>query len=270
MPIPVPEAVGDDPLALLYQPIVKPGVKPGDTPRDMWLVEALRRDPSVLKRLTFFEQLELDLQAARIAAATVREWGCRLSLNTLWPYLHRLDYAVGILKALKAANFPPERLILELLESSRPLRDFPGVRPNIQRLAWEGVRFILDDVGTGNSRSPEAVAGILATQPKVDRRHSIIGIKLALELVQNLHTREGFGLADAYVDRALTYYESSDPRPESTLFIAEGVENTEQLDLVQRLGLRCGVQFLVQGYLVSHKTTPYDLLQNPDLRLPFL
>jgi EAL domain-containing protein (putative c-di-GMP-specific phosphodiesterase class I) len=200
-----------------------------------------------------------DITAVYWAAITARRWSCRLTVNASWQYLHHGAYIDGILDGLAAASFPPDRLVIELIESLPPLIDFPGVQPNMKRLCWAGVRFIIDDVGTAFSRQPHLVERVLLHQPRIDGMPSIIGIKLAKEIVQQVVTEDGFGLAAYYVEAALDLG--------AELFIAEGVETEEQYLRVQKLSDYCGVQILIQGWHVSAKATAANLLSNKRLLL---
>ncbi len=268
MPVSVPGAHGDS-LSLRFQPIVEPG----GPPWTVRLVEALRLDPRVLGQFTAAQRRELDVLAIGAAAVVVKDWHCWLSANTSWQDLRFDDYAINLLAILAAADFPPRRFVMELLESSPPLIDYPGVQPNIVRLAAAGIRIIFDDAGTEYAKYPGLIVRTLRNQPRVNTeagatdQPSFYGLKLARELIANIESESGFALAAYYLQAARDYYVRSRTRLTTTLFIAEGVETEQQLARVRELARYCKVRILVQGYLVSHKAKPRELLENPDLRL---
>jgi diguanylate cyclase (GGDEF)-like protein len=127
--------------------------------------------------------------------------------------------------ALKASGLPPERLKLEITESVL-LQDTPATLKILDRLQSLGLRISLDDFGTGY-----ASIGYLRSFPfdtiKIDRSFiRDLGIKPdALAIV---HTIVGLGHALGMT------------------VIAEGVETTEQLKVLQTE--RCSE---VQGFLFS-------------------
>jgi EAL domain-containing protein (putative c-di-GMP-specific phosphodiesterase class I) len=243
------------PLSLCFQPIAELV----DGIWEVRLVEVLRANPAALAGLTFESQMASDINAVYWAAATSRDWSCRLTVNASWQYLQCGGYADGILEGLAAAGFPPDRLVIELLESYPPLLDFPGVQPAIKRLCWQGVRFIIDDIGTAYSRYPHLIERVLRNQPRTGGHPSIIGIKLAKEITQDVVSEHGFGLAAEYIRRA------GDLGVD--LFIAEGIETENQLLRVQKLAGYCGLPILIQGWHVSAKATAASLLSNQCVRL---
>ena len=232
------------PLDLLYQPVVE---RQGHG----WalrLVEGLRRDPTVLESMSIMGQLDADLASVPVAAESVRSWGdCLLSLNISWQYLQVRRYAIGVVKGLADSQLLPERLILELIESEAPLIGYPGVQPNMQLLRGCGVKFLLDDVGTGYFRDPQHVQMTLQSQPHVNGYPCIIGVKLARQLIAKLDRPRAFSLAATYITVAINNGAS--------LIIAEGIEPDQPhlLDRVLELEDLCRAHILVQGFVISPK-----------------
>jgi EAL domain-containing protein (putative c-di-GMP-specific phosphodiesterase class I) len=85
--------------------------------------------------------------AALVAAAQWRD-GLRLSLNITAADLAEAGFADMIAAALMAADFPPERLTLEITEQVL-VADLDRSAERLRQLAEIGVRIALDDFGAG-------------------------------------------------------------------------------------------------------------------------
>lgn len=162
------------------------------------------------------------------AFADAREWddSLTLSINISPVQLRDPWFAQRLLKKLIEANFPPQRLEIEITESC--LHDNVGlVRSMITSLRNQGVQISLDDFGTGYS-SLEQLRSLPFDRIKIDRsfvaelrepgrKSSIVEAIVAL----------GRGL-----DLPLT---------------AEGVEDEEILKALKTMG-----RLKAQGYLYGH------------------
>ena len=162
------------------------------------------------------------------AFADAREWDDSLSLSINISPVQLRDpwFAQRLLKKLVEANFPPQRLEIEITESC--LHDNVGlVRTMITSLRNQGVQISLDDFGTGYS-SLEQLRSLPFDRIKIDRsfvaelrepgrKSSIVEAIVAL----------GRGL-----DLPLT---------------AEGVEDEEILKALKTMG-----RLKAQGYLYGH------------------
>ncbi len=171
---------------------------------------------------------ELSERLMEQAFADAREWddSLTLSINISPVQLRDPWFAQRLLKKLVEANFPPQRLEIEITESC--LHDNIGmVRSMITSLRNQGVQISLDDFGTGYS-SLEQLRSLPFDRIKIDRsfvaelrepgrKSSIVEAIVAL----------GRGL-----DLPLT---------------AEGVEDEEILTALKSMG-----RLKAQGYLYGH------------------
>lgn len=168
-----------------------------------------------------------ELSECVIAQALVdaKSWDPALTLSVNISPIQLRDpwFSQKLLKLLVEANFPPERLEIEVTESA--LHENIGlVRSLITSLKNQGIRISLDDFGTGYSSLSQ-----LRTLPfdriKIDRSFiaTLSDNKDSLTIVQAI-TSLGTGLG--------------------LPITAEGVENPEVLEELRRLG-----EFKAQGYL---------------------
>lgn len=138
-----------------------------------------------------------------------------------------------VLHALRVSNLPASRLVLEITETTTPLLAGSLV-DDIQELRQRGVRFAIDDLGTGYSsltRLTELPVDIL----KIDRSFTAqIGRSPTV---------------DAVVKAILSIAETL-----QFTVVAEGVETTDQEQQLERLGCTT-----VQGFLYSRPQTETDL-----------
>ena len=137
-----------------------------------------------------------------------------------------------ILNGLKAAGWPPERLLLEITESVLA-EDRRVVRRNLQYLRDAGVRVAIDDFGTGYS-SLSQLHDVPVDVLKIDRR-----------FVDQIETTAGTETVRAIIaiGRALELD-----------IVAEGVETEEQLAILKELGCR-----YIQGFLFGQPLFESDL-----------
>ncbi|MDP5104066.1 MAG: EAL domain-containing protein [Erythrobacter sp.] len=112
---------------------------------------------------------EMSEKLMELAFADAREWddSLTLSINISPMQLRDPWFAQRLLKRLVEANFPPQRLEIEITESC--LHDNIGlVRSMITSLRNQGVQISLDDFGTGYS-SLEQLRSLPFDRIKIDR-----------------------------------------------------------------------------------------------------
>ncbi|MDA8298261.1 MAG: bifunctional diguanylate cyclase/phosphodiesterase [Actinomycetota bacterium] len=135
------------------------------------------------------------------------------------------ELVTRISRALESSGLAPERLVLEITETS-VIYDLDGAGWTLRLLAEMGVHFALDDFGTGYSSLAYLV------QLPIDR------VKVDRSLVAGLPRTSGSQAVIAGVvgmTRAMGFH-----------VIAEGVETEDQIDALN--GLAC---HLAQGFLFS-------------------
>lgn len=168
---------------------------------------------------------ELSECLIRQALRDARDWDAQLSLSVNISPVQLRDpwFAQKLLKMLVEANFPPNRLEIEITESC--LHENIGlVRSLITSLKNQGISISLDDFGSGYS-SLAQLRSLPFDRIKIDRSFvtAMPGSRDNQTIVQAITSLgEGLGLP----------------------ITAEGVENTEVVEELQRLG-----QFMAQGYL---------------------
>lgn len=152
--------------------------------------------------------------------------GWYLSVN-LSPRSLETDHfrVTDLLAAFEASTLTPDRLVLELTEREA-VDDMDRMRANLEACQAAGFRIAADDVGAGN-------AGLrLLSEIRFDL------VKIDLSLVQ------GGVLRDAALSVLRAIQELA--ARSGTRVVAEGIETTEQLDVIRRLGISAG-----QGYLLA-------------------
>ena len=162
------------------------------------------------------------------AFADAREWDDRLTLSINISPVQLRDpwFAQRLLKKLVEANFPPQRLEIEITESC--LHDNIGiVRSMITSLRNQGVQISLDDFGTGYS-SLELLRSLPFDRIKIDR-------SFVAEL------REP-GRKSTIVEAIVAL-----GRGLELPLTAEGVEDEEILTALKSMG-----RLKAQGYLYGH------------------
>ncbi|MBA4044814.1 MAG: GGDEF-domain containing protein [Erythrobacter sp.] len=162
------------------------------------------------------------------AFADAREWdeSLTLSINISPVQLRDPWFAQRLLKKLVEANFPPQRLEIEITESC--LHDNVGmVRSMITSLRNQGVQISLDDFGTGYS-SLEQLRSLPFDRIKIDR-------SFVAEL------REP-GRKSSIVEAIVALGRGLD-----LPITAEGVEDEEILTALKSMG-----RLKAQGYLYGH------------------
>ena len=165
--------------------------------------------------------------------AAERPW---VSVNLPSSQLVREDIVAFLGRTLEANGLAPDRLVIELTESS--LLEIDVARPAIQRLSEIGVRLAIDDFGTGYS-----ALSYLARLPidilKVDRSF-VAGL-------QPGGPEEAIAAAIIALANRL-----------GLTTIGEGIETAAQLDQLAALGCELG-----QGYYLGRPAPTEDLRPTP-------
>jgi len=171
---------------------------------------------------------ELGAAVLRRACAACAKWPDEVSVSV---NLSSTQFRSGnlektILNALSAANLPPERLDLEITESTL-LEDRGDVRRTLEALRARGLRISLDDFGTGYS-SLSYLLSFPLDRIKIDRTFTM-----------------GLGVQE----RASVVVESvaAMSRRLGMCVLIEGVETEKQLRMIDSLGTIAQAQ----GYLFS-------------------
>ncbi|MEN9718062.1 MAG: hypothetical protein RIQ99_940 [Pseudomonadota bacterium] len=171
----------------------------------------------------------------RQALNDARNWDPGLTLSVNISPLQMRDpwFAQRILKLLVEANFPPNRLDIEVTENC--LHDnIALVRSMITSLKNQGIRITLDDFGTGYS-SLSQLHSLPFDRIKIDRSFvtQLPGNPDCATIVRSIKTMsEGLGLP----------------------ITAEGVESVEVLEELQQFGT-----FNAQGYYFGHPVSAQDM-----------
>ena len=176
----------------------------------------------IAEQLNLIETVNRHLMARAFAVA--RQWPkeIKLSFNLSAVQLHCEASAKDILKALRNAQLPPDRLQVEVTETAL-LADFERARSNLTELRNAGVTIVLDDFGAGF-----ASIGYLR-QLRFDQ------IKLDGALVTAaLDSADGKRLLSAVIRLCDILGVSS---------VGEHVESEELLDLLKELGCSAGQGF---------------------------
>jgi diguanylate cyclase (GGDEF)-like protein len=145
-----------------------------------------------------------------------------MSVNVSGRQLREPDFVDDVTAALDDAGLPPDRLIIEMIETA--VLDGSEINETLHKLRELGVRLALDDFGTAASS-----LGLLLTVP-------VTSLKLDRSFVEGIVTvtrQAAVATAVAQIARAL-----------SLDLVAEGIETTEQADLLQGIGYRHAQGFL--------------------------
>jgi EAL domain-containing protein (putative c-di-GMP-specific phosphodiesterase class I) len=145
----------------------------------------------------------------------------------------RQDLVDLIHEAVKPYGIPHRMLLLEITESSL-MKDLQSILPTLHRLNEVGVQISVDDFGTGYS-SLQYLTELPISELKIDR--SFVN-KLGREPKASEVIHLIISLAQAL----------------SLRVVAEGVENTTQMNLLRSLQCR-----MMQGYLISRPMPGADL-----------
>lgn len=156
-----------------------------------------------------------------------------LSVNISPPQLHEKSFVDQVQEAAAEADFPLERLILEITESALT-EDIVSVSATVQRLKSAGCRLALDDFGTGYS-SLLHLQSLPFDELKVDR-------SFVSSMTQKHDSRQ---IVAAVVGLGQSL---------SLTTVAEGVETGEQTEMLLWLGCELG-----QGWLYGKPAPAHQL-----------
>jgi EAL domain-containing protein (putative c-di-GMP-specific phosphodiesterase class I) len=169
--------------------------------------------------------LDLACLEAIVAGAGHLPDGAFLSVNISPATIESPEFSTAVLLSILARyGFPPERLVLELTEQ-QPITDLERVRLKFATCRAAGVRVAADDVGAGN-------AGL-----RMLAELSFDVIKVDLAIVQRSASSAA---SSAVVESVVSLAERT-----GAMVVAEGIEYPEQLDQLERLGVRIGQGFLL-------------------------
>ena len=159
----------------------------------------------------------------------------RLAVNVSVRQFMREDFVTHVLQVLTETGFPAESLELEITESTlQVIEHSAGILDALKRL---GISISIDDFGTGYS-SLSVLRGLPIDRIKIDR-------SFVIDLTENEDAR-------AMIEAMLTLGRSL-----RMTTIAEGIELSEQAELLLRLGCSEG-----QGYLFARPMSASQLRQS--------
>ncbi len=243
------DAVRGDGFVLCFQPIfaLKTGAVTGFEALLRWN-HPTRGPISPAEFIPLAEQIglmgRLGEWALRDACREAAAWpgALRVSVNISPVQLQRPGLEQCVISALACSGLAPSRLVLEITEEVL-VEDAEAVFASVSRLREIGVRFSLDDFGTGFSSLNHL------------RQFCFDAIKLHHSVVRDLGSE-----AAAVMVRAIIGLRS---RPDFEI-IAEGIETRGELTLVRGLGCT-GVQgFLFSKPLLAHQAAKLvGLLERP-------
>ncbi len=175
----------------------------------------------------------LGIWALREACREAMNWPAhiRVAVNVSAIQLRREGLEAAVLSALASSGLPAVRLKLEVTESVL-MQDSDLVLACLHRLRGLGVLVALDDFGTGYSSLSYL------------RRFPFDKIKIDRAFIRDIADPDAAAIVRAVVSIGERL---------GMGIVAEGVETTEQLDLVRREGCT-----LVQGFLFSRPLPPHE------------
>jgi two-component system CheB/CheR fusion protein len=155
-----------------------------------------------------------------------------ISINRSIDELSEEDQAnCSILNIIRNSGLSEKDIIIEVTESI-PLEDKPHVQELLRILRSKGVKVALDDFGTGYASFSNLM------------KNSIDILKIDRSFVKDISTNQNNAVLIKSVNLLADQLGLD--------VIAEGVEDYQQLNLLQELGCR-----YIQGYLIS-KPQPFD------------
>jgi EAL domain-containing protein (putative c-di-GMP-specific phosphodiesterase class I)/GGDEF domain-containing protein len=131
------------------------------------------------------------------------------------------DPGFGVLDSID-----PRRIVLEITERTA-IKDYPKFRERLRSFRERGFRFAVDDAGSGYA----GLGSIANLEPDF--------IKLDISLINSIDTN--------FIKQNLVETMVGFAKEQGAMVIAEGIERTEELDTVTRIGVP-----LVQGFLLHH------------------
>jgi diguanylate cyclase (GGDEF)-like protein len=227
-------------LVVRYEPIAEIGT--GRVLKVEALVRWLRSDGSLSPPVEFVPIAEssglisaVDGWVLKTACAEIRKLAVpvNVSVNLSARTLHQQDLPERVAQVLAESGLPPDRLSLEITESST-MASVEHAVALLSAIRATGVSILLDDFGTGYSSLSYL------------KRLPIDAVKLDGSFVAEVTTSDDAAtIARAVIGMAHTL---------GLHVIAEGVETKEQLDFLAREGCDAA-----QGYLVSRGVAAADI-----------
>jgi len=157
----------------------------------------------------------------------------RIAVNICVLQISRNDFVSTVELTLRETGLPAHCLELEVTESALA-RDFPSVKQHLQALRQLGIRISIDDFGTGYS----SFGRLRELEPDA--------LKIDRVFVQGAHeAHNGIAVVQAIVDMAHTL---------QLKVVAEGVETTEQLEMLR--SIHCDE---MQGFLLARPLAAEDI-----------
>ncbi len=179
-------------------------------------------------------KLVLALGVQQLADWRARELELDLSVNISAADIIDPDLAPALLVALRRAGVPPSSLILEITETA-VMNDRETAAKHMELLRVAGVRFSIDDFGTGHS-SLSLLQALPVDELKIDR-----------QFVGDIETNaDSAKIVKSTIDLA---------RALDLKVVAEGIESESVWKLLGDFGCH-----LAQGYHVSKPLTAADFL----------
>jgi len=172
---------------------------------------------------------------ARFAAGSDLPW---IAFNVSPLQLRDATFAYRVADVFQQANVEPERIQIEIVESAL-LENCQTTRASLSKLRAAGFTIVLDDFGTGYSSINYL------------KRHIIDKLKIDRSFVRMLGGTEGTAIVKAIIELATTL---------KVKITAEGVETSEQRDLLVKLGCH-----ELQGFLLSPPIEAGDIDARSDM-----
>jgi diguanylate cyclase (GGDEF)-like protein len=242
------EAIDNDRLKVLYQPIFNASGE------KVVGVEALARWPHPTRGLVSPAEfipiaehsgliIELGARVLRRACLEGKSWpDITVSVNVSPLQFRRLDFVSMVERTLAETGFDPERLELELTESTL-LGNLDSAEAAMHRLRALGVRLALDDFGTGYS-SLLYLRRFPFNKLKIDRSF-VLTIEKATDAAAIVHAIVSLG------------------RGLGMTVTAEGVETAEQHLFLRAAGVHC-----MQGFRFGKPSDATEITERLSLPGP--
>lgn len=174
----------------------------------------------------------LDQALAQVARWRTQDIRCGVAVNLSAIDLADVQIVDTVLDALKRHRVPPQELILEVTESAM-MRELDAALDAMHRLKRSGLRFSIDDFGTGHS-SLAQLKRLPVDELKIDKSF----------VTDLLPGTEDERIVHSIVELAHAM---------SLRVVAEGVESADGRDILHRLGCETA-----QGYLYSKPLAAED------------
>ncbi len=173
---------------------------------------------------------ELILQTS---VGQARSWAQNIAVNVAPAQLRLPDFDIQLAQLLKAAEFEPKRLTLEITETAL-IDDFESIAAMMEKLKASGVRLAIDDFGTGHA-SYSYLKQLPFDYLKIDR-----------SFIQGMtRDRRDRAMIRSIIEMAHTL---------GMAVVAEGVETQIQAELLAREGCTA-----YQGYLCAEPMSAHHI-----------